>query len=130
MAALSSLAVRVDSFRPSGRGRPINGRAVGGAAVPEKTFLQGSWIMVTVPNSSRRAAKKLALIGTPLGRCWFSSRRSAIKLCKIEARHNAMASFVGHLAISHVPDELLDPFAFGSWLNYKTDQCKLRAQSA
>lgn len=52
---------RVDRFRPSGRGLPIKGRAVGGAAVPEKKVLQGSWIMATVPNSSMRAAKKLAV---------------------------------------------------------------------
>ena len=115
--------MRVDRFRPSGRGPPINGRTVGGAAVPEKKVLQVSWIMATIPNSSRRAAKKLAVIDTPLGCCCFSSRRSATKLCNIEARHNAMASFVGHLAVSHltrVADELMDSFAFGSWLNYKT----------
>lgn len=76
--------------------------------------------MATVPSSYRRATKKLARMGTPLGRCWFSSRRSATKLCNIEARHNVMASFIGHLTVSHVnrlTDELLDLFAFESWLN-------------
>ena len=81
--------MRVDRFRPSGRGPAIKWPRCRWLLRFQRRVCRahGSWRRV--PNCSRRAAKVCSVIGTPLDCCWFSSRRRTTKSCNIEARRNA-----------------------------------------